>query len=91
MASYRVTPWFTPGAYFSIYYPNKDQKAGRAAFQHDLALSTRFDITQNWLVKLEGHWMKGTAVLDSSLNDGKALADLDKNWAAFLVKTTAYF
>lgn len=91
MASYRVTPWFTPGVYYSVYYPSVDQREGREAYQRDLAGSVRFDINQNWLVKLEGHWMHGTAALDPALNDGKELKDLKQDWAAFLVKTTAYF
>lgn len=91
MASYRVAPWFTPGVYYSGYYPNKDERHGRAAYQHDIALSTRFDINQYWLLKLEGHWMIGTAALDPALNDGTPNQELDKNWAAFLLKTTAYF
>jgi hypothetical protein len=91
MASYHVTPWFTPGAYYSVYYPNKEKRDARADCQRDLALSFRFDINQNWLVKLEGHYFNGTAALDPTQNDGKELRNLDKDWAAVLVKTTAYF
>jgi hypothetical protein len=91
MLSYHVTPWFTPGAYYSVYFPNVEQRASRQNYQRDLAVSWRFDVSENWLFKLEGHWMNGTAALDSSLNDGKQLKDLDKNWALFLLKTTAYF
>jgi hypothetical protein len=91
MGSYRVTPWFTPGAYYSGYYANVDERHGRAAYQHDVAGTLRFDVNQYWLVKLEGHWMHGTAALDSSLNDDKPLSELALNWGAFLLKTTAYF
>ena len=35
--------------------------------------------------------MHGTAALEPSLNDGKATKDLEKDWGALLVKTTAYF
>jgi hypothetical protein len=91
MVSYHVTPWFTPGAYYSVYYPNQDLRHGRENRQRDLALSCRFDLNQYWLLKLEGHWMNGTAALDKALNDGTELDALDKNWGALLVKTTAYF
>ena len=91
MASYRVLPWFTPGAYYSVYYPDRENREPQEAYQRDLALSLRFDINQYWLAKVEGHWMHGTAALDPALNDGKALKDLEKDWGALLVKTTAYF
>ena len=29
--------------------------------QHDVAATLRFDINSHWLVKLEGHYMTGTA------------------------------
>jgi hypothetical protein len=91
MASYHVTPWFTPGAYYSVYYPNTERRHGRENRQRDLAVTFRFDVNQYWLLKLEGHWMNGTAALDKAVNHGTELDALDKNWAAFLVKTTAYF
>jgi hypothetical protein len=91
MLSYHVTPWFTPGAYYSVYYPNVEQRDGQQNYQRDLALSFRFDVNQNWLVKAEGHWMNGTAALDSTLNDGRDPKALEKHWGAFLLKTTAYF
>jgi hypothetical protein len=51
----------------------------------------RFDITENWLVKLEGHYMIGTGDLNPALNDGKSPAVLTKEWGMVLLKTTAYF
>jgi len=91
MVSYHVTPWFTPGAYYSVYYENVEHRDARKDYQRDLALSVRFDLTRNWLLKLEGHWMNGTLALEPSLNDGTARQAMDKNWSAFLAKTTAYF
>jgi hypothetical protein len=91
MASYRVKSWFTPGVYYSLYYPDADIRHGRAAYQHDVALTVRFDINDHWLLKLEEHYMVGTAALDPNLNGGAQLGTLSKNWGAFLAKTTAYF
>jgi hypothetical protein len=91
MASYRVSPWFTPGAYYSLYYPDVEKRDGRAARQHDLALSFRYDLNEHWLLKLEGHYMSGTAGLNRALNDGAALDTLRKEWGVLLIKTTAYF
>ena len=91
MASYRVAPWFTPAVYYSVYYPNKDQRSLRADYQRDAALSLRYDLNTHWLLKLEGHYLNGTAALDPSLNDGQDPQGLVKDWAMLLVKTTAYF
>ena len=91
MVAYRVAKWFQTGAYYSLLFPNVDNRSGRANEQHDIAATLRFDITDNWLVKLEGHCMVGTAGLTSALNGNAKLADLEKYWGAFLAKTTAYF
>lgn len=92
MASYRVTPWFAPGVYYSEGYPNLNQLTGSYAdYQRDLALTFRYDLHSNWLLKLEGHYMQGTAGLDPALNDDQALDTLSKNWGVLLLKTTAYF
>jgi hypothetical protein len=92
MASYQVTPWFAPGIYYSAYFPNVNSPTHRrSTYQHDVALTTRYDITPNWLLKLEGHFMHGTAGLSSPLNANQPLDSLTKNWGVFLLKTTAYF
>jgi hypothetical protein len=91
MASYRLATWFQPGAYYSLFFPNVDQREGRAMRQHDVAATLRFDINDHWLLKLEGHYMAGTAGLNSALNDGQLLSALERNWVVFLAKTTAYF
>jgi hypothetical protein len=91
MASYHLTSWFTPGVYYSAYYPNVKMRSGRQNYQNDVAVTARYDINKHWLVKLEGHFMDGTADLDSTLNGGQNLSALTKDWGVFLVKTTAYF
>ncbi len=91
MASYRVTKWFTPGAYYSLLYPNAEVRTGREAQQHDIAATLRFDINPYWLVKLEGHFMAGTAGLNVGLNDNRPLSTLAPYWGAFFIKTTAHF
>lgn len=90
MASYQVSPWFAPGAYYSMFYFDAPDRKGRDAYQHDWAATLRFDITQNWLLKLEGHLMRGTRGLQDSQNR-KPLDQLAPTWGLFLIKTTAYF
>jgi len=92
MGSYQVRPWFTPGLYYSVLLPNIEQPIRkRSTYQHDVAMTLRYDLTPNWLVKLEGHYMHGTAALTSALNGNQPLDDLSKNWGVFLLKTTGYF
>ncbi len=94
-ASYRFTDWFELGAYYSVYYPDKDDKNGEkaapnpdySAWSEDSALSVRFDINERWIFKLEGHYIDGTGlILNADNPDG-----VDKNWFLFAAKTTFYF
>ena len=91
MAAYRPRPWLQPGAYYSIYYPNVAKRDGNAAKQHDVAATVRFDVSPNWIVKLEGHFMRGTAALSSSLNGGTPRDELAHQWGLLVAKVTAYF
>jgi hypothetical protein len=91
LAAYRARPWLQPGAYYSIYYPDVADRSGRDARQHDAAMTLRFDVNRHWIVKVEGHYMRGTADLESDLNDGTPQDELDNHWGLFVVKTTAYF
>jgi hypothetical protein len=91
MTSYHVTPWFAPGVYYSAYDNGRYGPRTRNTYQHDLAVTTRYDITDNWLLKLEGHYMRGTAGLSSALNSNQSTATLAREWGVFMAKTTAYF
>lgn len=92
MASYRVTPWFQPAAYYSVFFPNVDNRSGRQNYQHDVAGTLRFDLNDHWLVKVEGHYMSGTAGLLGPLQINPAdISIATKDWAAFFLKTTAHF
>jgi hypothetical protein len=92
MASYQVAHWFTPGLYYSAFFPKVEAPVKkRSTYQHDVAATLRYDLMPNWLLKLEGHFMHGTAGLRSDLNGNQPLDSLSKNWGVFLVKTTAYF
>jgi hypothetical protein len=91
MAGYHVLPAMQVGAYYSGLVPNVDQRHGRAAVQNDVAATLRFDLNPHWLLKLEGHFMRGTAALNAALNDGVPTSDLTRDWGVFFLQTTAYF
>jgi hypothetical protein len=83
MAAYHLLPWLQVGSYYAGYYPHYTVRSGDANQQHDVAATIRFDITPNWLLKLEGHFIHGTA--------GLGRGTFEPNWAMGLLKTTAYF
>jgi hypothetical protein len=91
MAGYHWRPWLMSTLYYSLMYPEVGHRSGQANQQHDAAASFRFDITAHWLVKLEVHYLRGTAELDPSLNDNIPLSELTNQWVLFAAKTTAYF
>jgi hypothetical protein len=92
MVTYRVTPWLFPGAYYALHFPDTRQRKGRESFQHDAALTLRFDVNQYSLIKLEGHYMYGTAGLLNPLRfNPPDVTRAEEHWAVFLAKVTAYF
>jgi hypothetical protein len=88
LSAYRARPWLQPALYYSIVYPNRKIRDGRENMQHDVSGTLRFDINQFWIVKLEAHYMHGTASLAGTPQVRAALAE---NWGLFVLKTTAYF
>jgi len=97
LLSYRFTDWFEAGSYYSVFYDDKNDRDGKkwvteglpdfAAWQKDFTLSTRFDINDFWLIKLEIHFMDGVAMCPETDN----LNGFDKNWTLFALKTTFNF
>lgn len=93
-ASYRVNKWLELGTYYTEYYVDTADRRGHArgvssdAYQKDLALSTRFDLTDWWLFKLEGHWIRGTSLLQDSASNPTRDGD---SWWMFAAKTTFSF
>ena len=98
LIAYRLTDWFEAGVYYAISYPDRDDRDGDVqvavgnpnyrAWQKDLALSARFDLSESWLVKLEAHFMNGVALCNIVDNpDGFD----EKDWMLFAIKTTFNF
>lgn len=62
------------------------------AWLKDTALTFRFDVTENWVFKLEGHAMNGAAILMKDTNsdtDGKV--NTSENWFLVAGKMTVSF
>ena len=91
LAGYRWRPWLQTTAYYSLYHPDVRQRSGREHHHYDAAAAVRFDVSPHWIVKLETHFVQGTAALSPQLNDGKPLSALTNHWWLLAAKTTVYF
>lgn len=96
--SYRFNEWLEMATYYSVNYPDKEDKDGdrfadnpnrpdHNAWLRDWALALRFDINDNWIAKVEGHVIDGSALLLAQENpDG-----YERNWLLFAAKLTFNF
>ncbi len=95
MALYRINDWLEVGTYYSMIYPDKDDKDGDAmeakhsAWLEDYAFSVKFDINDFCVAKLEYHMFDGTAYVMPSINDD--YPELSENWNMFAAKLTFSF
>ncbi len=97
MLSYQFVDWFTAGVYYVENIPNTDDRDGDdlvaqgrpsfEAWQHDLAVTARFDLTDFWLIKLEYHYLDGMSLLTEADNP----EGFEKSWDYFAVRTTLNF
>jgi hypothetical protein len=97
MGTYRFNKWLEAGSYYSINYPDRSGKdvdrfkaiglPDHGAGQKDAALFVRFDINNNWCVKLEGHQVNGTAQVLAVDNPTRS----KENWGSVALKVTFSF
>ena len=90
-ATFQLNDWVQLGSYYSMYYPDYGTRDadGHGYYQRDIAFTARFDIQDNWLLKLEAHTMAGTGDVRGTLNPGSTFAE--ENWTLFGAKSTFYF
>jgi hypothetical protein len=94
MATYRLSPRFETGGYYSVAYADVHDRHGHdpmyaesfLAWQKDLAATLRFDVNDHWLWKLEGHFIDGAADLTTATNPKPT-----RYWGMFLARTTVTF
>jgi hypothetical protein len=92
MATYRATSWFHPALYYALYFRDvHNRDADSTMWQQDTALTLRFDLNDNLILKAEGHLMEGTAGLIAPLSVTPPPANPDRWWGVFLLKMTGYF
>ncbi len=97
LANYRLSDIFSIGAYYSEYYPDKDDKEGDleaasgnpsyAAWQKEIVPTLRFDFSDHLVIKGEVHFIDGVAqVYDFNNPDGRK-----KDWYLYTLKATFSF
>ena len=95
--TYQINDEWQLGSYYSEDYSERKEKGtyvnmmtqanGSVGWMKDMALTLRYDINANWLVKLEAHYMNG--LKDVDYFDG-ATKGGDK-WQLYGIKTTVSF
>jgi len=87
-AAYRFNKWLEVGGYYNESYVSGAQAAASDASQKDAVLSFRFDPKPWWVFKVEGHYIRGTELLeDNAANPVRN----DNGWFMLAVKTTFSF
>ena len=98
-ASYRFTDWFAAETYYSELYPNTANKDGAEyvadgrddflAWQKDISFTGRFDVNDNWLIKVGVTFSDGLAAGYAA--DYPIAGIADQNWILYQLKTTVSF
>ncbi len=86
--AYRFNKWLEVGGYYTEYYANGQTASGSDGSQKDAALSFRFDPKSWWVIKLEEHYIRGTALLNDNIDNP---VRNNSGWFMLLLKTTVNF
>ncbi len=91
--TYRVTDWLELGTCYGEYYANKNDKKGKEItgwngvnpprpWQKDWTFATRFDLSMNWVFKLEVHSIDGATLLfrDENKRDANGFPLYERKW-----------
>jgi hypothetical protein len=87
-AAYRFNKWLEVGSYYTEFYQDATSTSPSDGSQKDLALSFRFDPKPWWILKVEGHYIRGTALLNDNADNP---ARNDDGWFMLTLKTTFSF
>lgn len=101
-ATYRFTDWFELGAYYSVTDngPSTDDPAFTLPDYYfdltDICVTTRFDLSRYWTLKLEYHDLTGAFGLSAWDNPVDEAANttpsyFEEDWTMFAVKLTVAF
>jgi hypothetical protein len=86
--AYRFNKWLEVGSYYNESYAGGIHAVASDGSQKDLALSFRFDPKPWWIIKVEGHYIRGTELLYDNANNP---VRNDDGWFMLALKTTVSF
>lgn len=85
--SYRLNERWELGSYYSSFIADSGaDHSDPGNYQHDLALTVRFDMNPYWYIKVEDHIMRGWGISRNYDN-----ADREEQWNLFVIKTGLSF
>jgi len=87
-AAYRFNKWFEAGGYYTEYYGDRSQTDNSMLYQKDAALTLRFDPKDWWTFKIEGHYIRGTGLLQDNADNP---VQNGNGWWMLDLKTTFSF
>ncbi len=97
-AARRINDRLELGAYYSysketsdIVPQMPDSIAIPALTQHDFALSAKYTVNENWVFKLEGHYLDGAGKIFDTPKHPQPVANRDESWFLFAAKATYSF
>jgi hypothetical protein len=96
-AARRLSEKWEVGSYYGYYKETQTEGLGGVGtifpdyIQHDYALSARYDINYNLLIKAEVHYMDGSGKIFSTPSHAQPIGDRDNSWVLFALKTTYSF
>lgn len=97
LASYQLTDQAAFSTYYAAQYPDKDNREGKnlnlpaSAWQRDISVGLRYDLTPNWRVKYEHHFVDGLAQVDGADYLTANPNDFERRWSYFALKTSFHF
>jgi len=97
LTSYQLTDKAAVSAYYAAQYPDRSNRDGKnlplpaSAWQRDLSLGLRYDLTPNWRVKYEHHFVDGLAQVDGAEFSTVNPDDFEERWSYFALKTSFHF
>lgn len=89
-AAYRFNRWLEAGSYYTEACGDVHHRNDSRNYQKDLAIALRFDPFDSLIFKLEGHWIRGTGLLQNDLSNPGVSRD-GRDWYLLALKTTFSF
>lgn len=94
-AARRINTWLEIGSYYSVsrehYTHNTNAVVPPLLEQEDYALSTKFDLNDHLIFKIEGHYLEGAGKIFDTASQPNPIAQRDTTWMMIAAKMTYTF